>query len=94
MSSKNLIKNQKSRVALVGDFQEKQCHLLLISQHNSMLNLLCNGAICMNTTKNFVPLHNDSICEINPLPREDIIYFDIVINVALSHRMDKMQNFM
>ena len=27
--------------AVIGDFQEEQCHLLLISQHNSMLNLLC-----------------------------------------------------
>ena len=48
----------------MGDFQEKQRHLLLISQHNSMSNLLCTGTICMNTTKNFVPQYNDSICEI------------------------------
>ena len=27
-----------------------------------MSNLLCASTICMNTTKNFIPLHNDSIC--------------------------------
>ena len=44
------------------DFQkEEQRPILLISQHNSMSNSLCTDAICMNTTKNFVPLHNDSI---------------------------------
>ena len=51
-----------------------QHHLLLISQHNSMSNLLCTGAICMNTTKTFVPQYND-IREISPLssnePREE-----------------------
>ena len=47
-------------MAVIGGFQEKQQHLLLISQHNSLSNLLCTGAICMNTTKNVVPLHNDS----------------------------------
>ena len=42
-------------MAVIGNFQEEQRHLLLISQHNSMSNLLCTGA-----TKNFVLLHNDS----------------------------------
>ena len=36
-------------MAVIGDFQKKQCHPLLI------------GGICMNTTKNFVPLRNDLI---------------------------------
>ena len=42
----------------MGDFQEEQCHRLLISQYNS--KLLCTGAICRSTTKIFVPLHNES----------------------------------
>ena len=29
----------------------------VISQHNSMSNLLCTAAIFMKTTKSFVPLH-------------------------------------
>ena len=27
-----------------------------------MSNLLCTGPVCMNTTKYFVPLHNDTTC--------------------------------
>ena len=50
-----------SGLAAIGDFQEEQHHLLLISQLNSMLNLLCIGAICINTTKYFIPLYNDFI---------------------------------
>ena len=39
--------------------QEEQQRFVLISQHNSISNLLCTGAFCRNTTKNVVPLHND-----------------------------------
>ena len=35
-------------------------HLLLISQSNSMSSLQCTSSICMNTNKNFIPLHNES----------------------------------
>ena len=48
-------------MAVIGDFQEEHCHLLLISQQNLMSNLLCTDAIYIKTTKNFVPLRNDSI---------------------------------
>ena len=44
---------------LVGEFQEEQHHLLLFSQHNSVSNLLCTGAVCMDTNRNLIPLHND-----------------------------------
>ena len=46
-------------MAVIEDFQEEQYHLLVISQHNSMSNLLSIGVICMNTIKNFIPLCND-----------------------------------
>ena len=61
-----------------------------------MSNLLCTGAMCMNITNNYVSLHRASTCEITPLATKDIIYFDIDLfrNVALSHKMDKMQRFM
>ena len=48
-------------LAVIGDFQEKQHNLLLIFQHHSMLKLLCTGTTCINTTKYFIPLYNDSI---------------------------------
>ena len=51
----------KVGLGLIGDFQEAQQHLLLSSQHNSMSPILCTGAICMNTSKNAVPLYNESI---------------------------------
>ena len=44
-----------------GNFQEKQCNPLLISQHKSMSDLLCTGTICIKTTENFLPLYNGSI---------------------------------
>ena len=50
-----------SGVAVIDYFQEEHRHLVLISHHNSILNLLCTAAICMNANKNFVPLHNDSL---------------------------------
>ena len=37
----------------MGTFKRSSFH-----QHTSVSNLLCTGAICMNTTKNFVPLRN------------------------------------
>ena len=49
------------KYALIGEFQEEQHHLLLISPYNSMSNLLCMGVICMNTSNISVPLHNDSV---------------------------------
>ena len=36
----------------MGDFQEEQ---------RNLSNLLCTGAICVNTTQNFVAMHNDSL---------------------------------
>ena len=48
-------------MAVRGDFQEERRHRhLLISQHNSMSNLLSTDAICMDTIRNFVSLHNNS----------------------------------
>ena len=54
----NLTITRSSGVPLIGDLQEEQGHLLLTFKHNSMSNLLCTGAICMNTTQNVVPLYN------------------------------------
>ena len=69
-------------MAVIGDFQEEQRQFLLISQLNPMSNLLRTGTICMNTTKNFVPLHNDSMYEKLPpylvmhLSGHDLFYND------------------
>ena len=64
-----------------------QHHLLLISQHNSLSNLLCTIAICMNTTQTFVPQCND-IREITPLssnePREDSVRLERQMSQVLS----------
>ena len=40
-----------SRMAVIRNLQEEHYHLLLISQHNSMTNLICNGDISTKTAK-------------------------------------------
>ena len=72
-------------MAVIRGFQEEQRHLVLISQHNSMLNLLCPAAICMNANKNFVPLHNDSL-HVKLLPYLVMMQFsvEVVINNRLA----------
>ena len=76
-------------MTVVGDFQEEQQHLLLIPQHNSKSNLLCTGDICMNITKNFFPLHNDSIPEITPLSSN--VYICLRVDKSMKSNLHKKE---
>ena len=49
-TTKIAVITRKSAVVVIGNFQEELQHIVLISQHNSMSNLLCTDAFCMNRT--------------------------------------------
>ena len=49
-TTKIAVITRKSAVVVIGNFQEEQHHIVLISQLNSMSNLLCTDAFCMNRT--------------------------------------------